>query len=202
MPVVLLALAAVGGFLWWKHKQGDDSSPGSDSGTTPATGTGDPMGTLSDTRYPPNDPATIDLFTQAAMQAGVPPDWASDPDLHSILKAESNGWVGIPNYQFGALSSPNRASDWPTVWNAIRNGTWRTLIDANKYPHDKQSSATGLGQLTLSNIPTYYPSGVDGIGIAIEEAIGMLKYIADGHAHPKFDDPASAWAFHQANNWY
>lgn len=203
VKIIAFAIAA-GALLWWyKRRNADDSddaaSGGADLSDNPPLSNDEAMpGSLSGRRYLPNASETVDLFTQAAAQAGLPTDWAaSGGPLHLVLKAESGGWVGIPNLQFGALSSPQQISQWPTVWAAIQNGTWRSLIDQSKVSSAGMSSATGLGQLTMSNIPKYYPSGLQGIGQPIEEAIGMLAYIAD-----RYGDPDAAWAHEQQFHWY
>jgi len=92
--------------------------------------------------------------------------------LHSILQAESDGWVGKPNYTYGKRSR-NMAS-WGDVIGELRNGDITT-----------KSSASGLGQLLLANVDAYYPSGRDGIGVPVEEAAGMLRYIKDRYGNPE-----------------
>lgn len=142
-------------------------------------------------RYVPRTADAVMLFQSAAKYAGLPAAWAHAPELHAIIARESEGYVGRPNYQFGELFEVSSQARWPEVWRSIQAGTWRTML-ATKYkngPRAKQSSATGLGQLTVSNVPSYYPSGVAGIGVALEEAIGMLRYIAD-----RYGTPAAAWA--------
>jgi len=142
-------------------------------------------------RYPPRSSEAVVLFTSAARFAGLPDAWASAPELHAILEKESGGYVGRPNYQFGAFARVDQQDRWPEIWTAIQAGTWRALL-AEPYrtgPRAAQSSASGLGQLTSTNIPSYYPSGLAGIGIPLEEAIGMLRYIA-----ARYGSPERAWA--------
>lgn len=134
--------------------------------------------------YRPGSAKQIQLFERAASIAGVPKSWASDPAFINILKRESAGVVGIPNYQYGELKKNEQM--WPKVWEDLRAG---------RLP--EHSSATGLGQLTYSNVKAYYPSGPAGIGIAIEEAVGMLRYIK-----ARYGDPQTAWEFWQAKHWY
>lgn len=126
-------------------------------------------------RYAPGSPEAIQLFKDAARLAGVPESWATSDGLHSILQSESDGWVGKPNYTYGKRSR-NKAS-WGDVINELRNGDITT-----------RSSASGLGQLLLANVDAYYPSGRDGIGVPVEEAAGMLRYIED-----RYGDPERAW---------
>lgn len=123
----------------------------------------------------PGSSEQIRVFENAARIAGLPTSWASDPNLIKIVTAESNGWVGRPNYQYGERSEDK--SRWASVHDELRRGI--------KPPH---SSATGLGQLIISNVDAYYPSGSAGIGVAVEEAVGMLRYI-----RKRYGTPAEAW---------
>ena len=126
-------------------------------------------------RYTPGSPPQVALFVQASDAAGVPSSWASEPGLIEILKNESSGWVGIPNYTYGERSKNKEL--WPQVWAELRQGA-KTAT----------SSATGLGQLLLSNVAAFYPDGPDGIGDALNEAVGMLRYIRS-----RYGTPAEAW---------
>jgi len=139
--------------------------------------------------YPPKSVKAIVLFTAAAKQAGLPAEWGKAEGLHYILGKESGGYVGRPNYQFGELAHVRNRAEWPRVWRAIQADTWRGILAEPFRSGDRgaQSSATGLGQLTVTNIKSgkYYPSGVKGIGIPLEEAIGMLTYIKDRYKTPE-----------------
>lgn len=128
--------------------------------------------------YPPNSPEAVALFRDAAKLAGVPESWASSPGLHNILRRESNGKVGVPNYTYGARArDPSR---WGEVHNELKNGR-----------KTARSSATGLGQLLLSNVDAYYPNGRQGIGNPVQEAAGMLNYIK-----ARYGSPERAWALY------
>jgi hypothetical protein len=131
--------------------------------------------------YAPGSPEQIALFEEAARQAGLPVEWASSAALQSLLEAESGGQVGRPNYTYGERSEDPSA--WAAIHEELRNGD----ITA-------KSSATGLGQLLLSNVDQYYPSGREGIGDPTEEAIGMLRYIAD-----RYGSPEEAWNQYNEN---
>lgn len=141
---------------------------------------------VSGERFEPGSPEQLDLFASAAEDAGVPLEWASSPGLLEILRRESQGWVGVPNYTYG-----NRAFDpshWPEVAGEYRERwpeVWRELQAGRK---TARSSATGLGQLLLANVDRYYPGGRRGIGDAHAEAVGMLRYIRD-----RYGDPDTAW---------
>jgi len=149
--------------------------------------------------FGPYTPEAIQLFAQAARAANLPESWGSEDGLHKILAKESGGWVGRPNYQFAPLDQLINYRRWSEVWDSIRAGTWRTKLAEpyRSYEAGRQSSATGLGQLTQTNIKLknpngtfkYYPRGLDSIGVAHDEAIGMLAYIKD-----RYQTPTNAWA--------
>ena len=132
--------------------------------------------------YRPGSPEQIALFEDAARQAGLPVEWASSAGLRNLLDAESEGQVGKLNYTYGARARDT--SEWAAVHEELRNGD----ITA-------KSSATGLGQLLLSNVDKYYPSGRQGIGNPTEEAIGMMRYIED-----RYGTPAEAWRQYNDNH--
>jgi len=125
--------------------------------------------------YPPGSPQQVALFREAARVAGVPESWAESPGLQNILRRESNGQVGRPNYTYG--SRARDPSQWASIHDELKNGN----ITA-------RSSATGLGQLLLSNVDRYYPNGRAGIGDPVQEAAGMMRYIKD-----RYGDPDNAW---------
>ena len=125
-------------------------------------------------RYTPGSQGAIDLLTAAAVKAGLPASWGSSEAAHKIMASESGGWVGRPNYTFGAVKSPAMAAAWPAIWARLRAGEIWT-----------KSTATGLGQLLSSNAAKYYPSGLQGIGDPLEEAVGFLRYIADRYGSPE-----------------
>ena len=134
-------------------------------------------------RFIPGSSQQIELFTEAATSAGLPPEWGSSSGLANILRRESDGWVGVPNYLYGARARDR--SRWPEIWDELRRG----IRSSARNSKGKTSSATGLGQLQLGNVKSYYPDGTDGIGVALSEAIGMLRYIKS-----RYGDPDQAWA--------
>lgn len=154
----------------WDPSRGSTQGP-STSSMPQSTGTYAPGRT-----YPPGSPEARQLFREAASRAGLPPEWGDSPGLHNILRRESGGQVGRPNYTYG--SRARDPSQWGSIHNELRNGRKTT-----------RSSATGLGQLLLANVDRYYPSGRAGIGDPMEEAVGMLKYIQD-----RYGTPEAAWA--------
>ena len=152
--------------------------------------------------YKPYAPETYALFEEAAFIAGVDPSWAQSRELHEILRYESGGQVGIPNYTFGRGKAGERfgrdikarPEDWSEVHNEIkrcfaRDERGKKVLDERGRPiyvgQVGRSSATGLGQLTGVNAEIFYPSGLQGIGDPLEEAVGMLKYIAKRRGSPK-----------------
>jgi len=76
------------------------------------------------------------------------------------------------NYTYGARAKD--PAQWPAVWAELRAGKKTT-----------NSSATGLGQLILANVDRYYPGGRAGIGDALSEAVGMLRYIKMAYGSPE-----------------
>lgn len=110
------------------------------------------------------------LLEIAARVAGFPENWAKNSHLHDILRRESGGRVGILNYTIKDMDTAQ----------------FRTLATSStkKNPVGSRSTASGLGQLLLSNVDKYYPSGRMGIGDSFEEAIGFLRYIYDRYGHP------------------
>lgn len=157
------------------RRSGDFTGPGRLSGTDPGSMTPS-SNNGAFPRYAPGSQEARDLFRQAARNAGLPESWADSPGLHNILRRESDGQVGRPNYTYGDRARD--PSQWDNIHAELRAGRKTT-----------RSSATGLGQLLLANVDRYYPSGRAGIGNPLEEATGMLRYIAD-----RYGSPDNAWA--------
>lgn len=127
-------------------------------------------------RFAPGSPEQITLFEQAARLIGVSADWASSQGLIKILKHESDGWVGRPNYTYGDRAKNKNL--WAVVVAELQAGVTST-----------RSSASGLGMLLLSNVEKYYPNGRKGVGVPLDEAAGMLSYIKS-----RYGTPDAAWA--------
>lgn len=166
-PFAWLALALPAVFMRSTPSPGAGRSP-----QPPPT----PPGGWRPTRYPPASPEARALFRAAAELIGAPVAWADSDGLHNILRRESDGVVGRPNYTYGKRAKDTSA--WASVHAELRAGR----ITA-------KSSATGLGQLLLRNVDAYYPAKRAGIGDPLQEAAGMLAYIRD-----RYGDPDNAWA--------
>ncbi len=126
------------------------------------------------------------LFRNACKFAGINEDWASSNAIYKILQNESGGYVGRLNYTLGNMGLEE------FKWIAL---SW------DRVP--ARSSASGLGQLLLSNVDKYYPSWRKGIGNPLDEAVGMIKYIQD-----RYWDPQTAlsvywkvWDYTHASTW-
>lgn len=145
-------------------------------------------------RVRPGSLPQIALFSQAAAIAGVPTDWAADPNLITLLRRESNGWVGIPNYQYGERATDK--SRWPEVWAELRQPSY---VCPKSVPgvQGRFTCATGLGQLIPTNVDQFYPDGRAGIGDPLNEAVGMLKYI-----QKRYQTPMAAKTFWDEHRWY
>ena len=126
-------------------------------------------------QYVPFSSEAVQLFETAAQISGLPVEWAKSSGLHSLLKEESGGWVGIPNFTYGRRVK--NIKEWAKIHDELRDGK----VTA-------KASATGLGQLLSKNVSIYYPSGLNGIGKPLEEAIGMLRYIKN-----RYKTPEAAW---------
>jgi hypothetical protein len=122
-------------------------------------------------RFRPKSESTKRLFQVAAATCGLPREWCENEALHEILWKESGGQVGRLNYTMKGMST----NEYKKV----------ALNTATRNPFGVRSTASGLWQLLLSNIDRYYPSGRNGIGDPIEEAVGYLKYIKERYGSPE-----------------
>lgn len=120
--------------------------------------------------FPPNSQDAITLLKLASKAIGVDSSWATNPKTHYILGKESNGKVGILNYTIRGMS--------------LESFYKKANSSSSANPIGSTSTASGLGQLLLSNVDKYYPSGRRGIGDPIEEAAGFLAYIKDRYGSP------------------
>jgi SLT domain-containing protein len=129
-------------------------------------------------QYKPNSPELTALLAAAAAQAGLPTSWASDPATHELIRRESGGWVGRPNY---TIPNAGNKALWPSIWEQLRSGA--KIAGA--------SDAAGLGQLLPANMDAFAPNGRRGYGVAIEEAIAFLRYVSK-----RYGSPAVALSMH------
>ena len=147
-------------------------------------------------RYMPFSREAKELFREAAKAEGLPESWGDSKGLHYILKKESNGFVGIPNYCI-KTSSGRRAKDFPSSWPKIHQELRDNTLPRNRNNcgRGRTSTASGLGQLLIANVDTYYPNGRRGIGDPMSEARGMLRYIKS-----RYGNPNNAWAQYGKNH--
>lgn len=144
--------------------------------------------------FPPFSEKLQELMRQAisyiqshptAGSTQVTEEWVDSSAFHLLYSYESwGGCVGIPNYYYGERT--HQPHTWPTIWDELRQG----IKTSRRNAQGEQSTATGLGQMILANVKAYYPDKENSIGIALDELIGMLRYIAD-----RYGSPEAAWAF-------
>jgi len=135
--------------------------------------------------FAPNSAEAKKLFTLATTKAWVPSEWGSSASMQELLRKESWWKVWILNY---------------TIPKSIDLSEFRsTAIEKSgmKNPFWVKSTASWLGQMTLTNVDKYYPSWRQGIWVPLEEAIWMLKYIKE-----RYWSPDAALSFHKSHNWY
>ena len=125
-------------------------------------------------QFKPGSSEALELFGKAARYLGLPEEFGTSDDLQYILDRESKGIVGKPNYTFGESHKNKNANEWAGIWDRLRKGEIWT-----------RSTATGLGQLLSRNAKRYYPDGLQGIGDAFNEAVGMLSYIRKRYGSPE-----------------
>jgi lysophospholipase L1-like esterase len=127
-------------------------------------------------QFKPYSSEAIELFRRAARHPSVnlPEEVSESNALHYILDRESKGFVGKPNYTFGKVHKNKNADQWGAIWDRLRKGEIWT-----------KSTATGLGQLLSKNAKRFYPDGLQGIGEAFNEAVGMMAYIKKRYGSPE-----------------
>jgi hypothetical protein len=161
-------------------------------------------------RYKPGGKGQQLLFEEAIRWANAEPDhlgrkysiplsWATDRDLIWLLNRESGGYVGRPNFQWALWLYPNLSKsegrkklkenpqDWPRVWNVFKNNPGKKsswLLNNVADVPGLVSTAVGLGQATTPVIQANYPNQEQGVGDALEEAVGMLRYIKNVYGSP------------------
>lgn len=135
-------------------------------------------GAYKPVRYPPGSPELTALLEQAASVAGLPVWWARESAAHELIRRESGGWVGRPNYTIPGAGDRNK---WPAIVAKLQQGA--------SVPGG--SDAAGLGQLQPSNMKAFAPAGVKGYGDPLQEAIGFLRYV-----HSRYGSPEVALSMH------
>ena len=150
-------------------------------------------------RYSPGSEATRDLAADACTVLGLSRRLGESDGLHNIIRRESGGYVGRPNYTIHLdgvqMSDTATADDWPKVWKRLRSGDVGEL-----WPEGvSHSTACGLGQLLSSNMARLGPTGVDGYGDALAEMCALISYVLARYRAPgasaveAFED---AWRFY------
>jgi len=155
-------------------------------------------GSFAAKRFVPGSAKARELFRFAAVKAGLPIAWGDSEALHYILARESGGWVGRPNYTLRTRAQGyDPKAKWPQAWALIKQVAKARIATGKNVSFPTSSSATGLGQLLAmpewdkygklhkSNVMRFYPQGLDGIGDPVNEAVGMLKYIASRYGSPE-----------------
>ena len=156
-------------------------------------------GIVSESRYLPGADSTIALARAACEVLGLPEQVASSDGLHNIMRRESGGYVGRPNYTIHLdgvkMSGLSKIDEWPKVWARLRSG------DVGEFWPEgvSHSTACGLGQLLSSNMTRLGPTGVDGYGDALAEMCALISYVLARYRAPgasaveAFED---AWRFY------
>ncbi len=121
-------------------------------------------------KFKPWSKEAITLFKIACKIAKIDDSWADNPHLHKIMSNESAWVVGRLNYTI--------------KWISLSQYKAKALKSDIKNPIGSKSTASGLGQLLLSNIDKFYPNGRKWIWNPIEEAVGFIKYIEDRYWNP------------------
>lgn len=119
-----------------------------------------------------------ELLEEAAKEAGLPTEWASDENLHQLIGKESSGVVGRPT---GMLQKQFKDKSPQELVSMMR----KNLIPI--YSTDsgiKGSRAMGIGQMQPAAMQKYAPNGIADYGNPKGEAIAMLRYIKDTYGNP------------------
>jgi hypothetical protein len=138
-------------------------------------------GLFTKQKYEPQSADAIALFSEAARLLGPSYDgWGDARGIHYTLGRESGGFVGVPN------SAPRDPSTWPPVWAAAK------ALQRNANPYG--SEYIGLGQLGTRGgdwsrwteaSANDMPRGPASLGVPLEEAIGMLRYVKGRYGTPE-----------------
>ena len=137
-----------------------------------------------DYEYPPGSEKLTKLLKEALTEASLPLEWADWQATHNLIKRESGGKVGIPNYTYKSVAS--NIEDHPEKWEEL---IWPLARAGTPGTYEGRSTATGLGQLLTSNVKKFYPGGTTGIGKPLSEAVGFVRYV-----YYRYGDPKVAWS--------
>ncbi len=146
-------------------------------------------------QFVPRSKEAQQLFTYATIMAWLPKEWGENEALHTLLEKESGWIVGNLNYEFfkrGRKETTKEFKEKVTTWEFANTRAVEVSWDMGI-----KSNCSWLGQLRLDNIEVNYPNGREWIGIPLDEAVGMLRYIRQRHKTPE-----QALAFHLSHNWY
>lgn len=140
-------------------------------------------------RFRPWSRESITLFKIACKIANIDKSWATNPHLHKILWNESSWIVWILN---------------PTIkWLTPSEYKTKALSSPRNNPIGSESTASGLGQLLLSNIDKHYPSWRKWIWNPIEEAVWFIKYIKERYWDPDVAISVywRTWSYVNSRTW-
>lgn len=155
-------------------------------------------------QYEPGSESWDTLFTRAAELAGVS-SWMENDTSRQALEdiftgggevagENPGGWVMQPNERYGSRNRPENRAEWPEIRDELREGR---IEGQDHVRRSARSSATGLGQLLVSNLDAYAPGGRASMGDPLGEAIAMLEYIKD-----RYGSPEKAWQEKLATSVY
>ena len=139
----------------------------------------------------------------------IPESWAGNKGLWTIIKKESQGIIGRNNYTITEYAKWS-GKDINTLRQDIKSDTFfkkhccasggsntscnqlkrhnaiKAKSERRKYGHisGKCTSASGIGQLTITNMREYQPGGTGGYLDATSEICGMLNYIRSRYGDP------------------
>lgn len=144
---------------------------------------------LQKKRFVPGSRDAIILFTVACQSAWLPVEWAKSKSTHEILWHESNWKVWILNYTMKNISTETFKQK--ATSNYSNNPTW------------VKSTASGLGQLLLSNVDKFYPDWRAWIWDALNEAVWMLRYVKDRYWSPDVCMSVywKMWSYEHPTKW-
>ncbi len=144
---------------------------------------------LKKDRFNPGSKDAQVLFLAACQSANLPEEWCNAESLHRILSRESNWVVWRLNYTI--------------KWHTPETFKQEATTSTSNNPIWVKSTASGLGQLLLSNVDKYYPDWRNGIWDPLNEAVWMLRYINDRYWTPDiaWSVYGKEWSYDHPNKW-